>query len=380
MSIALTCAGIVAVVAGWIVTMIRFDAGLLTSAAWSVPCFALALVPMRTGLRAAWFNAGVVILVGGAFQPVLERTDAGPRCHEQVDGEAIWRTDPHVGYLPPRDASYRVTRICDDETIYRAQYTTDAAGNRLAGTNTGNVNAPCILVVGGSFAYGEGVDDEETLAHSLWSADRGRHEVRNLGVPGFGANHVLAAVEGGLVEAAAACDVRHVIYLAISDHIGRVSGSPAGSGDPDGPRYTLTDDGGVRRDGTLEQVEWSADSLLRAAARTGAGRRAYAKLGQGFTDEELELFARVVHAIDAGLTERYPEVELDVLWWDHGAAGATPLPDLGSIPVHRVTEILPPREDWDGEYELAGDGHPTALASRILADHIVATILDGPDR
>ena len=96
------------------------------------------------------------------------------------------------GYRPkPGTHSSRLLTL-DDEIIYDVIYTIGDDGYRASRTSE-----PFLAnVYGGSFTFGEGLSDNETLVHYLW-ADH-EFNAKSVGIHGYGLNQALYNIERGL--------------------------------------------------------------------------------------------------------------------------------------------------------------------------------------
>ncbi len=101
-------------------------------------------------------------------------------------GPITFQSDPTLGfrYRPDLDV-HRVRLNCD------WTFTTDDQGYRVTPNNPGAAEHPTLVLLGDSFAFGDGVSNHETLAAAL--AQRGVHVV-NLGVTGYGSHQQLLAL------------------------------------------------------------------------------------------------------------------------------------------------------------------------------------------
>lgn len=134
------------------------------------------------------------LLVGLGVRPraLVQRVLAGDR-EARIFG--IHRLDDTIGYTLVARARFR-----HREQAFDVVYNVDGAGARSV---PGSVpERPRVLVLGDSWTFGHGVEDEQTYsAHlqSLW------HDVavRNLGVMGYGPAHVLLTLERALATESA---------------------------------------------------------------------------------------------------------------------------------------------------------------------------------
>jgi hypothetical protein len=112
----------------------------------------------------------------------------------------VTNPDPVLGYVAPASTK-RIARKVNGRTgevIYEHQVTIGENGLRTT-LPFNRLSKEAILFFGGSFTYGEGVGDDETLPAQVGKITKGRYRVYNFGLHGYGPQHMLAAVEHGLV-------------------------------------------------------------------------------------------------------------------------------------------------------------------------------------
>lgn len=146
--------------------------------------------------------------------------------------------------------------------VYDVIYNINKSGNRLTPNNiaipieTNNA----ILFVGGSYTFGEGLNDYETLSYFLQESS-GRSAI-NAGMHGYGAHQALRILEdeklyrkrtkGNLVKA--------VIYRSSVGHINRTAGySPW---DDYGPCYEIALSGNIEYRGSFEECGKKSNGIL----------------------------------------------------------------------------------------------------------------------
>ena len=92
--------------------------------------------------------------------------------------------------------------------------------------------------------------------------------------------------------------------------------------------------------------------------------------------QDVDLFFALIAESRRELQARYPGMELAVVYWDHEVSEHNPaiaevLRARKDANQQMVSEMLPPREDWLGAYQLPIDYHPTAQANQLLAKYLV---------
>ncbi len=205
-----------------------------------------------TFAKIAWLNRGVAVLVLGIVEATLWLASASP-------GEFDPDTAPHHGFVLHPDYGYgplspsrtHVIKQFDGTVAYDVVYTIEANGLRLSPPESGRGRG-CVLFMGCSNTFGEGVADDQTMPWQVGVKTGGDFAVRNFGFQGWGPHQMLAALESGNVERAARCEVTHIVYLALYWHALRSAGRV--SWDLNGPRYVLEEKGELVRAGYFSVV------------------------------------------------------------------------------------------------------------------------------
>ena len=169
----------------------------------------------------------------------LKHTGNEDSTDEKVD---LLKSNEPLGYRYKPGTSVRSHKQVANnlKTIYDVTYTIDANGNRLTplspdfSKSSTDKNA---LFIGGSFTFGEGLDDNETLPY-YFQEKSGIISI-NAGMSGHGAHQALKIIEDDKIfsERSGGKNVDFYIYRIIPNHINRAAGySPF---DPQGPCYEL---------------------------------------------------------------------------------------------------------------------------------------------
>ena len=145
---------------------------------------------------------------------------------------------PHeiLGFAPKINASQHEVFKVDDEIVYDVYYNTDENGLRVT-TDTNTNYKKCLHFYGGSFTFGNGLDNHQTLPSYLAKALKSQEiSVINYGISGGGAHTMLARLEFNLDSYIwDKCRENVVFYIAIPHHIYRTFGVYGG------PKYVLKD-------------------------------------------------------------------------------------------------------------------------------------------
>ena len=346
--------------------------------------------------RPAWLNLAAIFAAIGLVEGALWLSMA-PNPYVQPPGvrlEGSFNTPRRfiempalgLGYRPRPSAVGTSRKTFHGGLVYDVSYSVDGYGLRRSPPVGARADA-CLLMFGDSFAWGEGVGDQDTAAYQAGLLGGGRLAVRNFAFTGYGPHQMLWQVSSGLVAKAANCDPSRpvlAVYQTLPNNVGRVAGLRGW--DTFGPRYRLRPDGGLVYAGAFD----AGDSILHdrvyipAPWSSGLKRlELYNRiLGQ---DRRLDAFDRtrftqVVSAAARALRTTYPDLRFLVVVWPDLAEGpqgpgATRLIDglrqagLEALPAG---ELLPGYDAAPWSSHIVNDGHLTVDTHRRLAQALLA--------
>ncbi|MFI4999386.1 MAG: hypothetical protein ACHQK9_05860, partial [Reyranellales bacterium] len=181
--------------------------------------------------------------------------------------------DKVLGYRPRPNTEVKAVATRGDEIVFRTVYSIDGSGARATPGSAGTGRP--YLFIGDSFVFGEGLSDAETLPSQFAREIGSKAPVVNLGVVGYGANHLVRALEAGVYDSYAPNGAAAVITWIIPQQLPRVMGDGGWLGDS--PRYVLDGNGPPRFTGSFNDyrfshpIAWVAELMeqkFRAAAIT----------------------------------------------------------------------------------------------------------------
>ena len=326
----------------------------------------------RSRRRFLWFNAALALLALAVIEAALglqpQAWHAGD--YEHAD---YFDDDPDLGYVArPGQRSTHEKRL-GDSMLYSVAYTIEDSGVRRSNPPSKREGGPCVLFFGGSFTFGEGLNDEETFPYLTSLAVGDRLHTLNFGFHGYGPHHILAMIESGRVDRAVDCEPRAAIYLALGDHVFRSAGLRWW--DDRGPRYVIGPDGRAHRRGQFNDDRGLLDVPRRFLQKKSEIARRLRSRTRPLEDRDYALHVALVDEMRAQLEATYPGIEFGVILWDVGDLPGSPsrmraeLEERG-IEIDRLAEILDQLDEEASDLTIPGDGHPNARANEILARHL----------
>ncbi|MBX3465677.1 MAG: hypothetical protein KF878_02115 [Planctomycetes bacterium] len=344
---------------------------------------------LRPGVAAQqvrWARRRLALLAGAALalSPVLAAEVAarvlpapagGPRI-EQGTSEEMFEHDPLLGYRPRHPMQVRAWKTADGAPIYEATYTIDAHGRRVVPASAAPGGAgPLVLFLGCSNTFGEGVDDDQTMAHHLALRAGRRAEVVNLGFCGYGPQQFLARLERGDLDDLVAGREVVAIYPFIDAHVNRAIGSLGivTAWGADMPCYEL-EAGEPRLQGTLRGARPVRSWAYALLSRSQAARQRGLELPR-LRDAHYALVAGIVDAAARRLAARAARVTFHVAFLPGVTRGERLSAHLAGTAARVLdySKLLPddPRWRFDHDFHLTPAAH-AALGARLHDDTLGA--------
>jgi len=268
-------------------------------------------------------------------------------------------------------------------TLFDVIYTIDSNGLRVAPPYNKSDLAGTAVFFGCSFAFGEGLQDNQTLPYQVGSRSGGRYRTINFAFEGYSPAQMLAELEHGIVQGVVDTQPKYAFYVAIPNHVWRVAGRVAWAAHA--PRYVLNADGTLREEGNFENREPLALRLglgnrIDKQLRKSAIWRAFSMRDYRVNDDDLRLYFAMVRRSQELITAQYPGIRFRVILWPNQEVpqeretyeklqeGFSRM----AVPFDLVEDILPGYKTDRSPYILGStDHHPNALANRLLAEHLL---------
>jgi hypothetical protein len=343
-----------------LVSIVRLKSALGRNAALATAAFVLGLAGIEFGLS--------------LLEPTGQEIGA-----VRTQTPADWYPyDPVLQYKLRPNTTVKARATYDDKSLYDVTYTIDGQGARVT---PGSVDqAPTYIVMGDSYAFSEGVNDNETAASLFAQRLKPPAHVVNFGVPGWGATHQVRALETGLFDKAVIGKVAAVIVWVTPPHLERVTGDASWLGNA--PRYDFGSDGKLHYSGTFTEYRWSHPwAGLGYLARTHF-RFVRRLTNEGMEREQAKLYVALTARLKELVEQRY---HAPLVLLSNGPEPSPPAapdqPDLQYLPafadlraigapVISVRKLIGPPSTW-GPYFIPHDGHPTPLMNGLVADALV---------
>jgi len=239
--------------------------------------------------------------------------------------------------------------------------------------------------------FGSGVNDTETMPYQVQIQSAGRYRTYNMAFRGYGPHQMLAMLEHEYEKKLPDCQPTAAIYQATTDHVRRAGGSAAW--DSHGPRYVLASGGqAVTRRGNFDDTDFTIESLPfialefleRQLRKSRISARLFSDDGKRLSQIDKERVLAIVNTARNIFEGRYPGSKFYIIL---SQCGWTSDPDFVGLTnalyemefrVHMVGNILPDYCQDQGKYQINPpvDGHPTPLYYRLMAEYVIAHMLE----
>jgi len=329
------------------------------------------------------------LLLGEVF---LWASEPGKRSKTTIIPKDVLRNDI-LGYAPKPEVRANVRKYRDGELLSDMHYTYSAQGFRIGPRIHYTDNPTCVLLFGGSYTFGSGVDDADTLAYQVELQSQGRYRVHNLAFRGYGPHHMLALLENSYEKKLAGCTPKVAVYQAIPDHVRRAAGGA--NWDRHGPRYVLSANGKrVTREGnfddrdfenrTIEYFSAMASGFIKAQlGKSLIYARVFPKEHKDASQTDRERFVVIVNTARNIMKKRYPGSQFHIILsrcgWNRkrDLVGMTDAMHEKNMRVHTIEEIIADYCKSSKRYQIDPpfNGHPTPLYYSLMAKYLLTHIL-----
>ena len=374
--------------------------------------------PSQRFLKIVISNVGLLSLMIGVLASVFNLIAFGVSLRESKDNKVqilyqggyskggLWLTGNQAGILgyryPPNVSNLRSAKFArkgsTERLIYDVKYNIDNLGNRRVSPSA-TVSSDSVLFVGGSFTFGEGLEDDQTLP-AFFQHYSGLNAI-NAGMHGYGAHQALALISDPQVyqERTKGHNIKAVVYRTLLGHVKRTAGySPW---DAEGPCY-LKQSGEISYQGSFRKCGKRPNSFAqRAFAKfSGSPELITSKLFQSLKSEapyyqapkkkDIDLFIDVVEKMHTISVRR--GAEFIVLIEDLHTNPAVCHRDSGileriiaelqkaGIRLIKTSEVYSVDSCREGIYQIEGDGHPSLVANQALAQSLTSLLSQHSDQ
>ena len=289
----------------------------------------------------------------------------------EVDYSTFSTRDQNLGFKLIADSQIISRHMHDDTTVFEMAATTDSLGRRTTQIIAKEHAEGFVAFFGGSFTFGEGLNDNETLPYFV-STLLPEYSVYNYGVTAYGTQHLLALIQERPLRKEIDESKGIAIYVYIDDHVRRAAITLRRAFSHKTPYYVLSEKGEVERRGNFHSTRPVLYSLYRDVLLRSNVLNFFHFDFPKIGDEQILLTCRLIVDARHRFRDQIEESDLYVLFYPgHHRYG----PDVRDcLEVNGVPYFDYSNEAWPEEYMIPNDVHPGAPGNRRLAEMIASKL------
>jgi hypothetical protein len=281
-------------------------------------------------------------------------------------------------HVPSANAIDTSSATVGDTVLYKVIYRSDKNRLRKTPEIKTNKNTKSIVFFGCSFTFGHGLNDDQIMANLVQKSVDSLYKVYNFACNGYGAHHMLAAIEKGLLDTIVEFEPKYFIYQCLIDHVRRAANLNWGRCDP---KYILNKNGEAEYAGSFPPENppliWKRikeSQIANLIKRTEVN------------SDETKLFIEIVKKSQRLLQQKYPNSEFhmifyDVDYWEISKRIYNDL-NIPGITIHKISNIIPDYYQYPKKYYIYPpyETHPNAKVNAILANYVINHIIKKPEK
>lgn len=284
--------------------------------------------------------------------------------------------DPLLGYsLGNKSFNARAIKHIKDSLAYSAEYNIE---NGLRSTPLSSDNKDSLAIfLGGSFTFGEGVHNNETLPYFFNSKSNHSYNIINYGFHGYGPHQALAIVEHKIMKDTSfdQAQKKIAVYSFIPDHYRRAAGySPW---DTQGPLYEM-ESGEITLKGPFNQHKsplikykfFKALSLIFRASHIYKANFSYSE--EWLEEKDFDRVYQIFIKINQLLTDKGYDfyIILDPSYIKNHKTEATLISKLNQYNIKYLSgkDCIPNIEKQTDFYYIKYDNHPNHHYNNAIAN------------
>lgn len=285
----------------------------------------------------------------------------------------FYRHSDLLGYEPAPEQRTPWKKMVMGNVAYDVVYTIDATSRRVTPSSAEN-SKELVLFFGGSFTFGEGVSDNQTMPHYFGkSADD--VAVCNCAAGGYGPQQMLAQLESGRLDDLVRDRTIVAVYTFIDGHLQRAIGSMRVVTTWGGnmPCYQLDQRDNPTHLGSFNQARVIQTSLDRLCSRSQILKYFRLDVPPYTSDSHVHLTARIIEKSAELLERKASRCRFYLLFYP----GSKLVRRLGrefegsSVQVLDYSKLI---DRHDPAYRMKFDGHPPPQLHHTVASQLALDI------
>jgi hypothetical protein len=286
--------------------------------------------------------------------------------------------DDVLGYRGIPNSKVGMELRAGERLLYDAVYTIDQLGRRKTPVEAKRARDKYVLFFGGSFTFGSGVADNETLPYYFGSMSE-NYVPYNYAWGGYGPQHTLAKLENYRLRDEVKEGDGIAIYVFIDDHVKRAVNTMRTFWVHRSPYYFLNEQGQVVRNGNFNEARPLLYRLYHDfLLRSNLLKILHVDFPLSIREEHIRLTGKIIAAAKGEFKRQFSNDNFFVLMHPRGSNFFGPkLKEFLAKEQVLVLE-LDDLVQWKDSYfiNVEFDLHPNANGNRATADALSRIIAD----
>jgi len=308
----------------------------------------------------------LAVLEGACFVLNYYREKSAPKTTGGIVKE-MRMEDEILGFKLKPDSRMHVEKRTDNRKIFDATYSVDSFGRRLTTVKDPEKRNKFILFFGGSYVFGWGVNDNETLASyaSQFAPDFDSYNYANFD---YGPQHMLAVLEKWDIKNQIKEKEGVAVYVFIDDHVNRAIGTMwhHNALAHRFPYYAVDANGKLAAKGNFTSGRPVIAVIYKLLWKTNIVRYFKIKFPPRIGDRHIRVTCKIIEESKNLLTKEFKNSEFYVLFYPGSTRAAKMIPYLKKMGIKYLDYSALWGENRD-VWRIKDDGHPSAKANKMIA-------------
>lgn len=281
-----------------------------------------------------------------------------------IQSNISYSINPDYGYHPQINKIFSESIFKNNKKIDQITYSINEFGHRITGENN-KKSKTCIFFHGGSYTFGQMLNDVNSLPYQLNKQLKFTKNVYNLGFNGYGPHQFLRKIEIKHLENYQKCEESYIIYIFIPDHIGRVTGKRSW-GDKS-PRYILKNQKIIFK-GFFSNYPFKIKMKLRKNFRNSKFFRTFIYDPNSINKTDNKIFINILKEIEEKSKKIWKKTQYVYILWDFDKINDKEIIDFfENKKIVNINNLNLKGIPVTNEY----DSHPSSEINKIISSTII---------
>ncbi len=282
--------------------------------------------------------------------------------------EKFNQSDELLGYKPPPNVQVSTIKKIEEKTVYNVIYSSDDYSRRITPVSNRKNRTNFVLFFGGSYTFGESVNDNETLPF-YYSEFASHYMPYNYCYLGYGPQEMLAKLQSGELNKEINEEHGILIYCFITSHIDRAIGSSyvVNNWGREMPYYTIDNNDRLIRKGNFTSGRPLLSFMYWLMGKSQILIYLHLKFPIKINDDHINLTSKIIEESRNTFREKFNSNDFYVLLYPTKSKNVKSLIPYFKGAGIKILDYSNLIDMTKKEFSIEGDGHPTAKAHKIVA-------------